>query len=101
MRRGTTPTLKFKTPYAASMVDGGFVTFRQRGKVVIDKSIGDENVTIADNMISVDLSQQETLSLTTADDVDAQIRIILTTGKRAASNVVHIPVFEILKEGEI
>lgn len=101
MRRGTTPTLKFKTPYAASMVEGGFVTFRQRGKVVIDKSIGDENVTIADNMISVDLSQQETLSLTTADDVDAQIRIILTTGKRAASNVVHIPVFEILKEGEI
>ena len=101
MRRGTTPTLKFKTPYSSSLIDGGFVTFRQRGKVVIDKPLDDSSVTIEDNKISVDLSQEETLSLTTVDDVDAQIRIILTTGKRAASNVVHIPVFEILKDGEI
>lgn len=101
MRRGTTPTLKFNTPYAASLIDGGFVTFRQRGKMVIDKPLDDSSVTIEDNKISVDLSQAETLSLTIADDVDAQIRLVLKTGKRAASNVVHIPVFEILKDGEI
>ena len=101
MRRGTTPTLKFTTPYAASLIQGGFVTFVQRGSIVIEKSLSDKSVTISDQMISVELTQSETLLLTTADRCKAQVRVILSTGKRAASNVVEIPVCEILKEGEI
>ena len=31
MRRGTTPTLTFTTPYAADLVESGYITFNQRG----------------------------------------------------------------------
>ena len=101
MRRGTTPTLKFDTPYAAALIDNGYITFKQRGQIVIDKPLDDANVTISDNSIIVELTQAETLSLTTADICKAQIRLILKSGKRVASSVAEFQVDEILKEGEI
>ena len=100
MRRGTTPTLKFTTPYTADKVDGGYITFVQRGSIVFDKEIPGEGVTIADNVIRLELSQAETLKFTTADDCKVQLRLIVGGG-RVASNVVRFPVCEILKEGEI
>lgn len=101
MIRGTTPTLKFKTPYSASLVSGGFITFSQRGSVVIDKPIDDESVTVSDNSVQVELTQKETLSLTTVDVCKIQVRLVLASGKRAASNVLEVPVGMILKDGEI
>lgn len=101
MIRGTTPTIKFKTPYDASLVSGGFITFSQRGSVVIDKSFDEDSVTVSDNSIQVELTQKDTLSLTTVDTCKVQVRLILVSGKRAASNVIEVPVGMILKDGEI
>lgn len=101
MRRGTTPTLTFSTPYAAELIASGYITFKQRGAIILDVPLSDNSVTIQDNAISIDLTQDQTLVMTTADECKAQIRAVLESGKAVASNIVEIPVCAILKEGEI
>ena len=101
MRRGTTPTLTFTTPYAADLIQGGYISFMQRGEDVLDISLADPAVTIEDESISVDLTQEQTLLFTTVDTVKMQIRAKLTSGKAVASNIVTEGVCPIVKEGEI
>lgn len=101
MRRGTSPTLTFTTPYTQDEVKSGYITFKQRGAIVIDVPLDDPSVTINDNSISVTLTQEQTLALTTADVCKIQIRALLTGGKAVASNIVQDTVCPILKDGEI
>lgn len=101
MRRGTGPTLKFTTPYAASIIEYGYITFDQRGKTVFEARLSDANVTVMDNAIKITLTQEQTLSLSTAVPCEVQIRAVLTSGKPVASNIPKIPVCRILKEGTI
>lgn len=101
MRRGTTPTLTFETPYAADLIQSGYISFMQRGTDVLDISLTDPAVTIGYEFISVDLTQEQTLLFTTADTVKIQIRAKLNSGKVVASNIVEDSVCPILKEGEI
>lgn len=104
MIRGTTPTLTFTTPYAAELVQSGYITFSQRETVVLDVPLSDQSVTVSDNAISITLTQEQTLSFDASVDPPiavAQIRAILTSGKAVGSNIVVIPICAILKEGEI
>ena len=101
MRRGTTPTLTFTTPYEADIVESGYITFQQRQTNVLDVALSDPSVTVADNSISITLTQEQTLAFSTAAPCEAQIRAILQSGKAVASNIVCIPVCAILKDGEI
>lgn len=101
MRRGTTPTLTFTTPYAADLIESGYLTFQQRGSNVLDLPLSDSTITVADNAISVTLTQEQTLSFTTAAPCEAQIRAVLASGAAVASNIVQIPICAILKDGEI
>lgn len=101
MRRGTTPTLTFTTPYEAAMIQSGYLTFTQRGAIVLDLPLSDPSITIEDNAIKCTLTQENTLAMTTAAPCEAQIRAILQSGSAVASNIVDIPVCAILKEGEI
>lgn len=101
MRRGTTPTLTFTTPYAAALVESGYISFAQRGADVLDIPLTDPAVTIEDQSISVTLTQEQTLMFTTADTVKMQIRAILASEKAVASTIVTDNVCPILKEGEI
>lgn len=99
--KGSTPSLLFRTPYSASIISGGFITFSQRGAVVFEKTINGPGVQISDNLIKVELTQDETLKLITADVCKIQIRVILSSGERLVSNVIGAKVGEILKGGEI
>ena len=101
MRRGTTPTLTFTTPYAAELVESGYISFSQRGTDVLDIPLSNQAVTIADNSISVTLTQEQTLAFTTTDTLKIQIRAILASGKAVASNIVTDSVCPIIKDGEI
>ena len=101
MRRGTTPTLTFTTEYAAADIAACYVTFEQRGAVVLEKAMGDSGITVSDNLITVNLTQEETLAMTTVDTCKAQIRIVLTNGNAVASNIVQFCVCPVLKDGEI
>lgn len=101
MRRGTTPTLEFKTPFTVDQIDHGFITFSQRGAVVLDLITSDPQVRIRDNKILVTLTQEQTLAMTAISDAEAQIRLVLSTGKVTSSNIVVVPICRILKEGVI
>ena len=101
MRRGTTPTLIFTIPYAASMIESGFITFAQRGVVCLEKRIDDEAVELDDYQIQVFLTQNDTLAMTDAAELKIQIRLKLTKGIAVASQVMKTKVGEILKGGVI
>lgn len=99
--RGTTPTLTFTTPYAAELVDHGYITFEQRDTLALDIPISDESVVVQDQKISVTLTQSQTLALNARLPCKAQIRLVLVSGKAVKSNIVNIPLTDVLKEGEI
>lgn len=101
IRRGTTPTLRLDTPYPAELIRGGYITFSQRGSVLYEKKFDDEVVKVYDNLVSVELSQAETLVLTPVDVCKIQMRFIFKHGKTASSGVYKIPVEDTLKGGEI
>lgn len=88
MRRGTTPTLIYTTPYADDLIVGGTIMFSQRGIVSLKKSIGDEAVEVDDYVIKVYLTREETLSFTTVDKIKMQLDLELKSGKHAVSNVL-------------
>ena len=99
MRRGTTPTLTFTTPYTADLVQDGYITITQKSNV-IEYALSDPAVTIRDKEIQVTLTQTETLSLGEGS-ASVQIRATLTGGKKVASDIVTFKVGDILKDGEI
>ena len=101
MRRGTNPTLTFKTPYEADMIDVGFITITKRGKILFDIPIDDENVEVLDGFIKLYLTQEQTLQFDVNSKTELQIRLGLNTLDKVASNVVNIPVEKILKDGVI
>ena len=99
--RGTTPTLTFTTPYAAALIDRGYVTFKQRDKLVVDLPLSSPQVAVLDNAIKVTLTQAQTLSFNENLPCKVQIRAVLTSEKAVKSKSVDIPLDEVLKEGII
>lgn len=101
IRRGTTPTIFFDMPYPTEYIESGFITFKQRGELVFEKSFKDDCVEVReDNRISVELTQKETLLLTEVDVCSVQINFLLLENRTAASGIYKIPVLENLKGGE-
>lgn len=103
MRRGTTPTLTFTTPYEASEIGTIYITFSQRGATILEKTLGDSGLSVSDYEITVNFTQEESLlfNANPTAPASAQIRIVLTTGDAVASNIVEFYVCPILKDGEI
>lgn len=101
MIRGTTPTLCFRTPYEADMVESGYITFTMRGDMTLDISLNDEHVVIGDNVISLTLTQAQTLSFDVGATTLVQLRLVLADNNVVASNIVKVPIDKILKDGEI
>ena len=98
MQRGTTPTNIFRTDVDLTNASVLFITYKQHGKVVLEKSIDD--VKIQKNIVSVYLSQKDTL-LFTEGIVTIQIRAKFSDGSVIASSLIRTNAREILKEGEI
>ena len=59
MHRGTTPINIFRTDVDLTNASVLFITYKQNGKVILEKSI--DEVKIQNNIVSVYLSQKETL----------------------------------------
>lgn len=98
MHRGTTPTNIFRTDVDLTNASVLFITYKQNGKVVLEKTIDD--VSIHGEMVEVRLSQRETL-LFSEGIVTIQIRAKFQDGSVIASSLIRTNVREILKEGEI
>lgn len=98
MHRGTTPINIFRTDVDLTNASVLFITYKQNGKVVLEKTIDD--LSIHGEMVEVRLSQRETL-LFSEGIVTIQIRAKFQDGSVIASSLIRTNAREILKEGEI
>lgn len=97
--RGTTPVISFK--FNNVNVDDivvAFFTLRQ-GKTTIEKDL--TQAAKAENMLTWELTQADTLSLDVERGVSVQCRYRLSNGKVGKSEIMNTSVSAILKDGEI
>lgn len=99
MRRGTTPTLQITVTGLSKIEIQVLHLILERQGVVIKKP--EQDVSIDGEVISATLTQEETLSLTAGIDVAVQLRVLSTNDTAYASNIVTVPVREILEDGVI
>lgn len=98
MHRGTTPTNVFRTDVDLENASVLFVSYKQNGKVVLEKSL--EDVRIKKTLVTVNLTQKETL-LFQDGIVTIQIRAKFPDNTAIASNLIRTTAEEIVKDGEI
>lgn len=98
MYRGTTPTNVFRTDVDLENASVLFVSYKQNGKVVLEKSL--EDVSVKKTLVAVNLTQKETL-LFQDGIVTIQIRAKFPDKTAIASNLIRTTAEEIVKDGEI
>lgn len=96
IRRGTTPTLTFTLPFAASAITALSIAFAQKRAVILEKKLSD--VKIDGNSVSVTLTENETLSFLERTSLEIQMRCYCGRSKMA-SQIISVPIKRILKEG--
>ena len=110
MRRGTTPTLNISIDYASYDIAAAWITITQGGRIVIDKTLSSDGVTIEDvtdsqgnttAIIHMTLTQEDTLALASGKEAALQIRTLMNDGSAGASSIFKLNVAAILKEGVI
>lgn len=114
MYRGTTPTITINCDSDVSEFVTMWVTFRTQQlatyappkQVEVTKHLGDEGVDVTDKVVTVSLTQADTLllgSLSPDEDqqVEVQIRGRTEDGRAFASNIMTAPLSRILKDGVI
>lgn len=99
MYRGTTPTLDFTIPFDTELISELYLTFSQKDKPLFEKQKSD--CKCESNVISVRLSQEETLKLDDAYSVEMQMRVKTTEDEVLASEIIKVSVSQILKDGVI
>lgn len=95
--RGTTPTyiLTFEEETLdLTTANNVYVTFRKGAKILTKTG---SDIDVAPKQVEVYLSQKETLSFS-GDSVDVQVNWTFAGGRRAASEVVTIPLSRQLLE---
>lgn len=98
MYRGTTPTIKIELDIDTTLLESGYVTFKQENEVVLEKEIC--NCELEGNLISFKLTQEETLSLKVGSVV-AQLRVKQKDGTTIAYDPFQVYVKDVFKEGVI
>ena len=99
MIRGTTPTIVITaTGLSKISVEAAYLTIKQPG-VEIEKTTPE--ISIDGDVLTVTLSQEETLSFAAGADVELQLRVLSKGGTAYASQIISTPVGRILKDGVI
>ena len=97
MRRGSTPTNTFTVDIDLTGATL-FVSYEQKGCVVLEKTGSD--LTVTATSITLELSQEDTLKFTTGE-VLIQIRYVFPNGQADASNIIKTTFERIIKDGVI
>ena len=87
MRLGSTPKHEFALPFDVSLVKEFKVTYKQKGKIILEKYLDD--FVIDGNTLSVTLTQEETFLFAGDVNVELQARV-LTMGGDALSSDIRI-----------
>lgn len=98
MKRGSTPTLTFNLPFSPSNLKSAYITIKCLG-VEIEKRL--EDCKKDTKSISVTLTQEETLSLTSNTKVEVQLRVVTLEGVALVSDIFETSADRILKDGVI
>lgn len=101
MYRGTTPKLTFNVGFDVSYINVLWITFKQGSKIKFERQFEQCIVKTDTNQIIVNLTQEETLSLVANMDLNIQLRVGFSNGKRAASKLLTTYVDDILHDGMI
>ena len=96
MYRGTTPTIGFQLPFECSYISKLNIAFAQGNKIVFEKTLND--CELDGRIITVQLTENDTLLLNSNKELEIQIRIAIGKDK-IASNIIKTTVGRILKEG--
>ena len=99
MIRGTTSTLQFAFPFELNNIAELWVTLKQDNNIVLDKTLVD--CELDGSVLTLRLTQQDTLKLNAFLPVAIQIRIRTNDGNAVASNIITTSVGQILKDGVI
>lgn len=99
MIRGTTPTITITaTGLSEISVEAAYLTIKQPG-VEIEKATPE--ISVDGDILTVTLSQEETLSFTAESTAELQLRVLSKSGTAYASQIISMPVGRILKDGVI
>ena len=95
MYQGTTPTIIWKLPFAASLVKKCTISFRQNGANIDELRKTEANCTLADDTISLVLTQEETLLFDPKYNVKIQLKVLTADGVTMATIPEKLRVCEI------
>lgn len=95
-RRGTTPTHTFELPFDTSLIKDITISYVQREVILFKKRIGD--CTFKDNVITLDLSQEETLKFDKSLLLKIQLKVLFIDDRVDASYEIVTPVDDIYDE---
>lgn len=85
MIQGTTPTHYFTLPFSADIVANARIVYAQNERVVLKKELPD--CECDGNVISVKLSQEETLLFDCNKPVEIQMRVLTNADDSLVSNI--------------
>lgn len=97
--KGCTCKNFFPIPHAEDEVATLFVTYQQKKETVVEKDITD--CTFEDGMVSVNLSQEETLSFEDNVPIKIQLRARLNNGAATKSKIMETYTDFVLKDDVI
>ena len=99
MIRGTTPKLEFTLPFDTGILAEAWITLSQNGEEVITKTLTE--CACKGRMLTVQLTQEDTLSFRAEIATEIQIRARTVRGEALVSNIYEECTEKILKDGVI
>ena len=107
--RGTTPTHLFNFPFEQNEVQLLYISYSQKGSIRVEKTLEDVTFDAVNSLISVQLTQEDTLSFDNCTTfeflqqsmISIQLRVLLTDGTAWVSEIMTERVGNILKDGII
>jgi hypothetical protein len=97
MIRATTPTHSFELPFDyEQFVSKILITYKQGDKIVLEKTEND--IVFDGNVVSYELTQEETLLFDRDIIVDIQVRVLTKGEQSLASQVWHKPIEDVLND---
>lgn len=101
--RGTTPTISAKIPNTIPLDEVSEIWFSisQNGIAIVDRKLSDNTIMIDGQVISITLTQEETLKFRTYSNVECGIRLRVGDNALATSTPIFAKIIDVTKGGVI
>lgn len=96
MIRGTTPIHTFTLPFEVNLLKEVRISYAQSGIVVLEKTKAD--CTLEGSIITVKLTQEETLKFDSGKNIEMQLKVLTTGGEVLSTRIRSVDVGRCLNE---